>query len=61
MIVRRKYLKNVESVLLCFSYEHVFPLLPVTLGIPVDVQDKLDTRQPIYRAKPGVKDRLHIK
>lgn len=28
MIVRRKYLKNVARVLLCFSYEHIFLLLP---------------------------------
>lgn len=25
MTVGRKYLKNVESVRLCFSYEHIFP------------------------------------
>lgn len=28
MIVGRKYLKNVARVLLCFSYEHIFLLLP---------------------------------
>lgn len=28
MTVGRKYLKNVESVHLCFSYEHIFSQTP---------------------------------
>lgn len=43
MIVGRKYLKNVARGLLCFSYEHIFLLLPrlvlASQWIPVDVHD----------------------
>lgn len=49
MIVRRKYLKNVVSVLLCFSYKHIFLLLLRLLLasqlILVDVHDKTSLTQ----------------
>lgn len=61
MIVRRKHLKNVDSVLLRFSYEHIFPLLPQLLRASQLMSMTPDRSEPIYRAQPGVRDRRRRK